>query len=233
MKKKIKLVLLFIMAICLTGCNATYNIVIDDKNISEKLNIDSENLTTEQIKIFTTNPIPVDINNSCFLDYDSIDFTKEEKQEEINYFDVVSNNKNELTATATMTIHEYNNSRIANSLFNNLNVNNYDDMISIYGYNGLQAFLAYPELDSVTVNMKIKNMKVITHDADTVSNDTYSWNFNKNTSDEKTLYIEISKEQDLESEGKKLYSGYIIIGIFLACILLLAMIKIHDMGKKR
>lgn len=230
MKKKTKMILLVFMIFILSGCHATYDVKIDGDDIEEKLTISNAHFNADQITTYTTYPIPVNLNNSCFLDYDTENLKREDQQkiEGVNYYDITSENNTNLKATSHLFINNYKQSRIANTLFNNLNVNHYPDMTSIYGYNGLSAFLTYPELEEVTVNIQVSS-HVSQHNADQVKGRTYTWYFSKNTSDSKTLYLEMKKENNKEKkkESTEFYSGYIILGICFICLVIGMILKIY------
>ena len=232
MKKYIKLTLLVFIAVFLTGCKAKYNIEINDDEISENLSINNANFTDDQINAYTNNPVPVDINDSSFLDYDSDSNNNSVKEEGVNYYNIKFQNQSQANIKATMTVKQLNDSRIANSLFNNIHVNNYENVISIYGYNGLQAFISNPELEAVSVNIKVNDMKVTSNDADEVNNNVYSWYFTKDTNSDKTLYIEMSKTEKANVKKSKFNTGYIVLGVFFSCIIVLSIIKIYDLRRK-
>lgn len=239
MKKIIKIIVFVFLIVFMTGCNATYNVTIEENKITDSLTVES-NFSSNQIKAYTENAVPVSINVGCFIDYDQDNIENKEKVPGVNYYSITSKNNMELNATSNMYINEYEKSRIANSLFNNININNYEDKISIYGFNGLSAFTLNPDLESVTVNITVKDKKVIINDADQINGNTYTWNFNRNTNNSKTLYLEMKNIQkkapknELEESttNKSYYSTYIILFIFVASVIALVIIKIKDMKNK-
>lgn len=227
MKRTLKLIFIIFLVLFITGCTATYNMTIDGEQVRDSLTVNS-NFTSNQIKAYTQNAVPVNMNIGCFLDYDQDDVEDAtKKKSEINYYEITSKNHSNLNATSASSIKEYKNSRIANSLFNNININNYDNKISIFGFNGLSAFISNLELEKVTVNITVKNKKVTVNDADKVKDNTYTWYFDKNTDDNKTLYLEM--ENIIKEETtKKSYSSYIILAIFAISLIALIIVKIKD-----
>lgn len=235
MKKVFKIIVFIFMIVFMTGCSATYNVTIEDSTIVEDLTVEND-FSSNQIKAYIENVVPVSINVGCFIDYDQDDIKNTERIPTVNYYDITSKKDTELNATSTVYLNEYKNSRIANSLFNKININNYEDKISIYGFNGLVAFDLNPELESVTVNITVKDKKVITNDADKVNNNTYTWIFNRSTNNSKTLYLEMERikqqTQQQQKKERKSFAVYIIIFIFILSCIALIVLKIKEKKNK-
>ena len=236
--KKIKTVVLIFSVFILSGCTATYDLVLnEDGDLQDKLVIKSDMLSSTNTSLYTKHPMPTSLDVGCVLDYDTYDLENaEEKQENIDYYDVKYDNDNKmLSFESKNSIDLYQNTRIANLLFNNIHVNNYNDMISIYGYNGLIAFLSYPELEQVIVNIKTLG-NVVSHNADKVIGNKYTWYFDKNTSDTKDLYLEIKKEDEknvVETKKTGINSSYVLIGVFFALIIAIVIMKIYQSRKEK
>lgn len=221
---KMKFIIFVVALFFLTGCDAKYQLDIDNKNVYETLFIENYNYTEEQKQLFETNGITKDINDPCFLDYDSYEIDDKKVNDSKKYYNLKFNN-NSINVTGEIPISKYNNSRIANLLFAKLNVNNYDNMFSIYGYDGVQIFDLYPELDNVTVSIKV-DKKVVENNADKINGNSYIWNFNKNNVS-KTLYIEMNPKEDYvtNTDNKKVIL-ILFLGILAIFILILVYIKL-------
>ena len=231
MNKKIKLLVLFIVSIISTGCTANYNISVSKDIVKEELIVNNSGLSNETKEIYTTNALPVDINKPSFLDYDiEVKPNQVKKESGINYYDITSKGDS-IFSKSTLKFSDYKNSRIANSFFNNLHVNNYADMFSIYGYNGITAFASYPNLDSVNINITT-SMEVVDNNADKVDGNTYTWIFKKNNDINKTLYIEFNPKQVEVKENKKMGTFQILLIVFsLLIIIVLPIVYIRKSRK--
>ena len=212
MKHWIKYLSLIFCLFCLCGCSVVYNLELTDNDLKEQAIISGAGIEDATLQKLTVYPLPVNIDVSCFLDYDSLEDAKE-KDPGVQYYDVESDEK-ELKLSTGLKKHTYQNSRIANNLFNSMNVNNYDQMFSIYGFNGLLAFDLYPELEKVTVNITV-DKKVVEHDADKVSGNTYTWVFDRKTDDKKTLYIEVNPQNKATGSGGLLKNNIVLIIILV------------------
>ena len=76
-------------------------------------------------------------------------------------------------------------------------------------------FEMYPNLESITVNLKT-NHKVVSHNADQVNDNNYVWNINKNNASQKTMQIILSEETVFTMNwGLIFVIGGVILGIGL------------------
>ncbi len=218
MRKKF-LMLLPVLLILITGCSAEYKLNIkSDYDVSENLTINNINFTENQKKIYETNGITKNINDGCFIDYDVEPSVGDSIKNSDEYYKLTFENRI-ANAKGSIYLDNLKNSRIANSFFGKINVSNDEQQYLIYGYDGFEGFIMYPELSDVTIKIKVHN-KVIDHDADKVIGNTYYWNFNKNTSNKKTLYIRVNKLEKAIPE-KISINGIIIVIIILMIVVLL------------
>ena len=210
MKKVFMLILLMVF---MTGCSATYNLEL--KNGYVKENFKATGVSSEETKNFINNPISVSVKDPCFLDYD-VDGIKEDAKEVegIRYYDV-SHRGDTIELSSRLPFHQYKDSRLANVLFNKMNINNYSDLKTIYGFDGLLVFKMFPTLDKLTVNITV-DKKVTDHNADKVSDNTYTWYFDKNTDDNKTLLLEMDNKKAEKNSG---FGSFIKNNILLILIL--------------
>lgn len=224
MKKK--LIILCFSVFLLSGCTATYDLEINNNTFKEKLTLNEMNVDKEQLEVLTTNALPVDYNKVCYWDFDTEVGPNEVKEEKgINYYKI-SPLDDGLTAESTMSLSEYPNSRILNTPFVSNHVNNYDDYVSIYGFDGVEIFNIYPELEEFTVNITT-DKQVNEHDADEVKGNTYTWKFTPKDT-KKTLYIEMDSTKVMkEKKNTKTtndinFVSFIILGGILVVGLLFA-----------
>ena len=235
MKRIVKIGILLFISLFISGCTATYNLKInEDGTINDSLVVNHK-FSAATINLYTKNKIPTSLDENCVLDYDTYDGSANEEYDENSNYYTVSYKNNMLSFQSQELIDNYDNTRIANLLFNNIHVNNYSNMISVYGYNGLAAFLSYRDLDSVVVNIEVSG-NVVENNADKVVGNKYTWYFNKNTADSKELYIEMdsaSKEKTVVSKKSKINTSYILIGLFAILIILLIALKISQSKKQK
>ena len=143
-----KILLVSVCVLFLSGCTATYELDINDDQFKETIYIDNLILPNNELEVFTTNPMPLDYRETCYLDYDRLVGPNEvERKNGVNYYDIKENN-NGLIATTTMNLIEYKYSRPLNYAFVNMNINDYDEYISIYGFDGPAIFDMYSNLES-------------------------------------------------------------------------------------
>ena len=87
---------------------------------------------------------------------------------------------------------------------------------------------AWPSLDEVKLNIKLP-VDALENNADKVSDKTYTWEYDKYTSDDKSIYLKISKDslkekQKEEKKGKDIKKSISILSIILAITLIIFII---------
>lgn len=234
MKKKF--LLLCASVFLLSGCTATYELDIKEDVFTERIQINDMNLSEDVKEIYLTNPMPVDYRETCYLDYDRLVKPNEiQKQDDINYYNIKNSNTDGFIATADIQLGQYEYSRPLNYAFVNMHVNNYDNYISIYGYDGPAIFNMYNTLDSFDVIIST-DKEVLDHNADQVKDGKYSWHFTKEDT-EKELYIEMDstkvqqKKQLEETERLQDKIIYIIFLVLVAIVLLVTLVVRYKHNK--
>lgn len=200
MKKKFLIICMSIFL--LTGCTTTYEMKIEGDQVTEKITINNNELTSQTKEIYSTNAMPVDYRKTCYLDYDKVvgpNTVKEEKG--TNYYDVEAT-VDGLFATSVMEIKDYQYARALNMGFTSMHVNNYEHYISIYGYDGPAIFNSYADLESFKVIITTDKF-VSDNNADLIDGTSYIWNFTPEDVD-KTLYIEMDSTQVTSEKQKKI-----------------------------
>lgn len=235
---KVKCLLLLICTLLLSGCTASYELDISGDVFSETIKINNMNLDSDIKDVYLTNAMPVDYRETCYLDYDRLVKPNEiKKEEDINYYEI-SEIQNGLLAKSSISIEEYKFSRPLNYAFVNMNVNNYDNFISIYGYDGPAIFNMYNNLEEFEVIIKT-DKEVINHNADKVVDGKYYWKFTPKDED-KELYIEMDSTKITDEKNKKkmdliqliiIISIFGLIAIIILIFILLGYIKHHKNNK--
>ena len=251
MKNKIKLIILLIPLIILsTGCQATYNLNITDTGVEETLNIEEEvEKSYQNAYIHEKGTLDGFYNSSVYLKK----YASETEQEYINKYYInkdnfdrdnilrlnnIYNNGYQYLLSNTKDYSQKNNSLINNLIKDSLIIN--DDNIIVHLDNIPNKFIE--NLDVLSILIKT-DLTVTSNNADSVSDNTYTWNYDKTNNLNKSisLYIERpKKEEDTKNNDNKNYNGskkdstvfslIIVIGIYLAIII--AVINIFNKKKK-
>lgn len=220
--KKVLLMLSFLFL--LTGCSASYELEIKEDKFSEKIILNDMNVSDDLMEVYLTNAMPFDYQETSYLYYDKIVKPYEiERTKGNKYYDLKSFGQYGIEANFSGKFSDYKYSNALHSTFNSVHVNNYEDYISIYGFDGVSAFSNYSTLDRIDVKIKV-DKTVREHDADEVNGNTYIWHFYKNNP-EKSLYIEMdSNKVIVEQEKPKItkninYVPFIILGGILVVVI--------------
>ncbi len=169
---KTKLVLMCLMLLILTGCNAKYTLTInDDKSSKEKL------IIADYEKYYDDSLIPEIIN-------DTFNYSKDVSYYSNKYLTIERNMKE--------YVNLYNNSQIK-KYFGNVNISenkisfepDYDKCIFLFSDGG-----EFVTNDKISVNLKIP-FNIVDSNADEVENDTYTWTYGINDC-KKIAYIEFA-----------------------------------------
>lgn len=174
-----------IICLCLTGCSTEYNLEFSNDEIKE--HIVTNILDTDIPKQPTDNIATHDDPITPFIDNDQYPFVQDNS---ITYDKKVEkkNNATIVTLDYKYSHEDFKKSRAFNSCFEEkefketkkgYNLNFAGHFYCLYG-------------DSVTINIKTNN-EVISHNADKVSGNTYTWIINKEKAQDANISINISK----------------------------------------
>ncbi len=207
---KTKLVLMCLMLLILTGCNAKYTLTInDDKSSKEKL------IIADYEKYYDDSLIPEIIN-------DTFNYSKDVSYYSNKYLTIERNMKE--------YVNLYNNSQIK-KYFGNVNISenkisfepDYDKCIFLFSDGG-----DYDENgkkivsnDKIEINLTIP-FKIKTSNADKINNNTYTWTYDIKQCN-KELYIEFYKSK--VSTYILLFIGLIIVTI---CVIVIKRRKLEQ-----
>ena len=251
MKNKIKLIILLIPLIILsTGCQATYNLNITDTGVEETLNIEEEvEKSYQNAYIHEKGTLDGFYNSSVYLKK----YASETEQEYINKYYInkdnfdrdnilrlnnIYNNGYQYLLSNTKDYSQKNNSLINNLIKDSLIIN--DDNIIVHLDNIPNKFIE--NLDVLSIIIKT-DLTVTSNNADSISDNTYTWNYDKtnNLNKSLSLYIEKPKVEDNtkndntknntdNKESSPAFALIIMIGIYVAIII--AVINIFNKKKK-
>ena len=184
--KYFKYIICIFALIILTGCEATYELNIDDgftENIVVLPNNDAERSKMQGYKY----------NETAF--YESDDFCEEgEKVPGVEYYS--STYSNALNFNYRFD-KKYNESFAAKTNFPSFRYEAYEESLIITS-DDIRVFYNYPELSKLTIKF-VTNKEVLTHNADKVVGNTYIWEYQKG-GETKSIYF---KFVDPEYKGIK------------------------------
>lgn len=210
MKNKIKLIILLIPLILVTsGCEATYKMSITSDSIEETLNITEDLEKTYQnaflneygnlnnyIKCFSCLDNYIKKNKADYVEkyyLNKDNFARDNKNGEYN----ISNNSYTYTMSEKKNYSLKNNTLINNISKDSLIIN--DDNIIIH-LEGLPTDLL-KDINSLDVKITT-TLPVISNNADSVEENTYTWVYTKENSINKNLTLTIEREKKDESDNQ-------------------------------
>lgn len=222
-KKIILLILLFLV----TGCTANYNIEIYNNTIKEDMkyfdsissNWDSEiqfGLTYRELVTESVNyPYPI-LNNTVVDENDSV------KLEGIEYYQNTlisdSNQLGQRLSYDKFTFRNFQDSSIVKQCYQYFNIIEEGENIILSTSSNNMCFELYPNLDTITVNLKT-NHKVVSSNASNHKGYHHTWNLRRETKDDSAITITLKKNEyvfNYENEFvKKVIYFVAIVGIIL------------------
>ncbi|MBR2603970.1 MAG: hypothetical protein IKE10_03010 [Bacilli bacterium] len=203
--KKIKVLILLIAIILISGCSGTYNLTIDkDLSVEEKMNIVLEGKAEDYDKV-------VSLFTSNNIDSEKYKIITEEDNLNIEYKDVYN------------SVEEYLlNSFLYKQLFDSISFNTDRKQFSLEAsniFNNTSGKLNYSnKINKLKINV-ITPFEVIDNNADSIKDNKYTWVIDNNTK-EKDAYIVFNVKGKILSFGTIL----IICSFALVIIILISML---------
>lgn len=207
MKKKKLLILLSMFLI--TGCQAEYNIVIEDNVVKEELLVYETNMnkwnTIQGNNILTYQQYQQEYKDAPVGIY----YNDQNIDGEIwfnpsrNYYtiDLLSdNNKKGLSFNTDFNLNRYADSYIIRNCFKHINILNQLDTISISTNNELSCMNYIDGLNKITINIKT-NYNVLDTNATSINDNTYTWVITKNNYMNSNIYIKMNKSINSNSSS--------------------------------
>lgn len=233
MKKNKILILLSIFLI--TGCQADYNIVIDENTVKEELSayetnmskwnvIQGNNILTYQQYQQNYKDAPVGIYYDDQNVDNEIGFNENRQYYKIDLLN--ENSKKGLIFNANFNVNKYNDSYIARNCYKHINVLSQGNEISISTSNELTCMNYIDGLEKVVINITT-NYKVIDTNATNIKDNTYSWVITKNNYTNSSIYLKLTKnssssEPSSNNNKKDSFNFQMIYAIIIIVILLIA-----------
>ncbi len=233
--KKIKLILIIMVMLLLSGCEANYSLYIDKDVFNETTTVlaNSGELNTYDSQTYLTMKQKIDLYYKKYVDivYQNPYYNPylDDPQKGINYYnkELINNGKGYgFKYSYNFNKENYLNSNIINTFFKNnnsvLNDNKYT--LNVYTFNG---FERYNDLTQVTINITT-DLEVKKSNADSVYNNVYTWTITKDDALNKKIYLELVNINKLD---KKTENKIIIIIILL--IFIVGLLSYAILNKKR
>lgn len=226
MKYKFILLNLFILLLC-CGCSVEYNLDIDDDlNLNESISIDA----------YSNNEVNEIRSYSSFLpiSYYADDYSVfEKKKDGLDYYDIFKNSDfNNIVFDYKYNVDKFNDNVFARTCYEYVTV--MDTYNELENRNELiistsKKFLYFDirdELESVTIKIHTKR-EVYDHNADSVDNDTYIWNINKNNKNDAAIIMKLSSEIIAKNipVWERSLLGIICLGIFILVFIVYIIMK--------
>ncbi|MBR3210265.1 MAG: hypothetical protein IKF82_08415 [Bacilli bacterium] len=219
--------LFFICILLLTGCDITYNLDIDDdfvENIS-MIEDNSANFSyviggTDLISFknyYVSDFIPIHYNDIYYPEsHVKVDGVTYYNKEDLSGYNKIMVNLN----GAFDSIDSLSNSNAIWKGCSNINISRDDDIV--ISASGFKVFDDYKIVDTLSVNIKTK-YNVTEHNADKVSDDTYTWLITRDNYLNKRIQITMNEKNDTFFDDPMVKFGlilFIIVSIIGFIILL-------------
>lgn len=201
-----KIIILSLFSLFLCGCTAQYNLEIKNDEFRENIKINFDSNDKGAYEYFS--------DNKFYAIMDGISNFKEYKKE--------SKNKENIEFSYTYEGVEFNKATSLSSCFKAYNVIDEDGYYIISTSKGLTCATEENTvlLDNLDVVIKTNHI-VKDNNADEVDGYVYTWHFDENNYDEKSIYIELDKDKfvfNYENEFIKRILLYVSILVVVASI---------------
>lgn len=225
-----KIIILLILMVSLTGCEAVYNLDINSDTFNEELILtthDKSTKTKKTVNIALKSNIPVDN-----------EFYKPEvtfKQNNLKYYQILKIDTDDelgVRYKSSLTKEEYQSSTIVKEHYPNFKLNETGNIVSLTLGKG-NIFDDYPDLEKLTINITT-NKRVTKYNADSVNSNTYTWYLTKDNYNKKEIYINYNKTEKHDKIDENTFNYniiFIITGIILITLVTYIAIKAKNTGK--
>ena len=226
MKKIIPIILI----IFLTGCNAQYNLMINDEGYTEEILLISENENDSRIISQYQKPVE--------KYYDSADSSETlEKVDEIDYYDMnkyTENNFYNLKLTTDFTKNDYIKSNIASHSVSIFKTYRDGGVYQLFAGSYFKCFEMNNGINNLVIGVTLSDdYEVVESNADKINNNMFIWNIDKYNYKNKSVHFYYQKKEDSSNSSSddsssdksevvnsnSSYSIYIFCGILVIIIL--------------
>lgn len=184
-----RLLIILVMMIFITGCSCEYNLTINDDIYKENIIVTGLN-PDEIIEFNNFKEIPVDKNN--------YNVELEDSETEFDTYKYVLTGNNYLY-DYSFNFYNYSNSTAVSNCFKTLVAEEYEEDIIISTSTGATCFDKYPNLDNLVINITV-DREVESNNADKVNGNTYTWYIDRDNASDKSINIILSNEEIIIDE---------------------------------
>lgn len=219
--KKIIYSIFLISVFSLTGCTSNFDVSIKDEMIIQNVSISMNNneITKETVAKTLEDLVLNEENDSEFL----------------GYFTIIGNKKsNPLNANINYNVNNYDFDYALSFCYDNQNIT-YNNNILTISANNFNCFQKYNIINNININVTT-GYKVLEHNADSVNDNTYTWNITKSSLNKNiklkldTTVDEIKQNEEQKQENKK--NIMVIVGVAIGSLLLGLVIAMYVMYQK-
>ena len=203
-----KILLIICLVFLLTGCDVTYNLIInDDETFDESVMFSflKSNTKPEDLSVYVNDKLPLSNNQYESRKYNS----------QIN----VSENTYDLVYDYSHDFNNFRNTLFVDSCYNDSKITRTDDKITIRSGKGFRCL--NPDNGLITDNVKINittKLEVLDNNADEVNGNTYTWNINFNNVQNKEVNITLKRNM----QTSQTWMNYPLLFGILGVVILVA-----------
>ena len=226
-----RIILLLVLMISLTGCEAVYNLDIDGDSFKEELVLTTDKQTNDVKKtINVALKANIPLNDEYYKP--EVNF----KQNDLKYYEISKIDTNNILGVrynGAFSKDEYSSSTILKEHNPDFKLSEKGNVVSLMLGKRRNIFDDYPELDKLTINISLNN-QVTGHNADGVSGTTYTWYLTRENYKTKGLYLNYNKVQQVKHEEEQKFDYsiiYYILGFSLLIFIIYILIKAKNTGQ--
>lgn len=203
---KMKLVVLVILCLLLSGCTIEYNLDIKNATYKESVTVTGSDSAEDQNYFVTLKDWAV----PAFYSDITHNSDTPEKQDGVEYYDKKINERDfSVNLKYNFKEEEFSDSLMAKFCYNYFYATENDEAktISYTASMDFNCFTTYESLEKVVVKLK-SNRDVINHNADKEEDDTYIWEITKDNAQGKYIFFEM---RQLKNLGLLTFLKYLLI----------------------
>lgn len=210
---KFKIMIGILFSIFLVGCEATYEVDIDDNVVTENFNFIEKDTSKYNSSMFSHTDITYQnmVNENAtwptgaFYQKDGNQY-EPIKMEGVEYYNqtLINDEGLGIKYDYTFNLDNYNESNAVRSCFKNFAFVNGEEKITIYANNASYCFNGRKMLDKVTIKLTT-SYPAISHNEDKYDKNTktYIWNIKAANASNKTIKMELSKDLKYKPKEEK------------------------------
>lgn len=169
-----KILILFVLLFLITGCEATYNLSINNLGLNEELLVGTDT-SSEVIETYDGNSL-VNLLNKYNNDYISVYYDDTNPYYKVDNYQ--TNNIYGLKLNHNFRITDYYRSSMVKKAFKEFNIAVNNDIITMKTSDKCLLFDEYANLNTLQINITL-DYDIIYSNADYVSGNVYTWNINR------------------------------------------------------